>query len=639
MFARRKSAAFSATFVLLICGFAAPLQANKPTVQQALKLRPIQKGIDFDQPDADAAGKCTLQAESIGKHSGWVVRTGDGKLLRRFIDTNGDNKVDRWCYYKDGFEIYRDIDEDFNGKVDQYRWLGTAGIRWGVDHNENGTIDAWKEISAEEVSAEIVAALRTGEAQRFGRLLLTPAELKSLGLGEEQAREVRRLVERAGRDFASLARSQKAVRSNTQWLHFGATRPGIVPADTDGSRKDITVYENVVAVVETDGKHGQVPIGTLVKVDDAWRVIDLPLGTDQQHAHSLAGGFFFASARSTAAPAGGASDTGDAWKPWIARLEAVDEKLLNADAPPEQAQLNAQRADIIEKLIETLPDEQREAWIRQFADTVSAAIQSGQYPDGVQRLSRFYQQVARQSSNTKLRAYVKFRLISAEYGLRLRESTGDPKADIGKLQKQWLADLTEYVQQYPKTPDAAEAMLQLAIAEEFAGQNSAAERWYRRIATEFPDERRAEKASGALRRLNAVGKSIPLRGTTTSGKTVDLADYRGKTVLVHYWATWCEPCKAEFKTLREFYEKYKGEGFTLIGVALDNEKGSVTQYLQRAPLPWPQLYEDGGLDSRLANELGILTLPTMILVDSKGRVVNRAAHAAQLDEELTKLLK
>ena len=61
---------------------------------------------------------------------GWVVEDPRGITLRRFLDTNGDGKVDQWCYYKDGLEVYRDIDSDFNGKVDQCRWCSTAGTRW-----------------------------------------------------------------------------------------------------------------------------------------------------------------------------------------------------------------------------------------------------------------------------------------------------------------------------------------------------------------------------------------------------------------------------------------------------------------------------------------------------------------------------
>jgi len=115
--------------------FAWPLMAmaEKPTAKVALSLKPVQKDVEYDIPEAKDADKCTVEVETVGGITGWVVRTGDGQILRRFLDTNGDNKVDQWCYFKDGIEIYRDIDANFNNKSDQYRWLGTAGTRWGLE--------------------------------------------------------------------------------------------------------------------------------------------------------------------------------------------------------------------------------------------------------------------------------------------------------------------------------------------------------------------------------------------------------------------------------------------------------------------------------------------------------------------------
>lgn len=618
--------------------FAAPAGVQaKPTVAQALQLQPIQADAEYDRPTVSEAEKCTLEVESIDGKTGWVVRDEDGKLLRRFIDTNSDNKVDRWCYYREGIEVYRDIDDDFNGKADQYRWLGTAGTRWGVDKNENGTIDAWKAISAEELSAEIVAAIRQRDADRFARVLVSASELGTLELGDEQRSQLRDRIEKAQRDFASFVANQKVITKSTQWLHFGATQPGIVPAGTSGSRKDLLVYENVVAVIESDGKHGQLPIGTLVKVGDAWRAIDLP-GQAGDQASAGPSGFFFASARAASTPKAG-DDEADQWQPWIAKLEEIDQKLLKARSEADLTKLNAGRADVIERLIETLPADQRETWIKQFADTVSAAIQSGQYPEGSARLEKFYKQIEKDVRDEEICGYVKFRWISAEYGRQLRESAGDPDADIAAIQKQWLDSLSAYVADFPRTPDAAEGMLQLAIAEEFAGNESDATRWYQRIVKDFPDDRRAEKARGAITRLDSVGKPITLRGTSTSGQTVDLSRYAGSTVLVHYWATWCEPCKEDLKILAKMQEKYGSKGFRLIGVALDNDKAAVTNYLRSNPVAWPQLHEDGGLDSRLANELGVLTLPTMILVGSDGKVLNRSAHAVTLGEELGEIFK
>ena len=100
-------------------------------------------------------------------------------------------------------------------------------------------------------------------------------------------------------------------------------------------------------------------------------------------------------------------------------------------------------------------------------------------------------------------------------------------------------------------------------------------------------------------------------------------------MLVHYWATWCEPCKTDFAQLKELYAKYGKGGFTLLGVNLDNNLSEATDYLSKNRLPWSQVWEQGGLDSRLANEMGILTLPTMILVDDKGKVINRNVHITE----------
>ena len=101
-------------------------------------------------------------------------------------------------------------------------------------------------------------------------------------------------------------------------------------------------------------------------------------------------------------------------------------------------------------------------------------------------------------------------------------------------------------------------------------------------------------------------------------------------MLVDYWATWCEPSKVDLAQLKELYARYGKNGFALIGVSLDNNAGDLNEYLGKNRLPWPQLFETGGLDSRLANEMGILTLPTMILVDDKGKVVNRNIHITEL---------
>jgi thiol-disulfide isomerase/thioredoxin len=202
-----------------------------------------------------------------------------------------------------------------------------------------------------------------------------------------------------------------------------------------------------------------------------------------------------------------------------------------------------------------------------------------------------------------------------------------------------MADLNDFVADYSRSPDAAEAMLQLAIGNEFTGKEDKAIEWFGRIATEFPQSALATKATGARRRLESVGKTISLKGKTIDGRPLDLAQYSGKVALIHYWATWCEPCKQDLDTIKELQAKYGKAGFAPIGVNLDSNPQEAAQFLRSKTLPWPQLYEEGGLESRLANDLGILTLPTMILIGRDGRVLNRNISAGELETELKKQLR
>ncbi len=135
-----------------------------------------------------------------------------------------------------------------------------------------------------------------------------------------------------------------------------------------------------------------------------------------------------------------------------------------------------------------------------------------------------------------------------------------------------------------------------------------------------------------------MGRTITLTGQSPVGSSVDLARYRGKVVLIQYWATQSGQAKADMPTLKELWNKY-GRSFTIIGVSLDNSVKDLNAYLGENPLPWQQIYEEGGLDSRPANALGILTVPTMILVDQQGRVVNRNVTITELEPELKKLIR
>ncbi|MDA8744021.1 TlpA family protein disulfide reductase [Rubripirellula amarantea] len=607
--------------------------AATPSAETALKLEPVQADVDYEKVSSADAKRCVVQNIDEKNTSGWVVVGPDGSMLRRFADTNGDSKIDLWSYYKYGVEVYRDIDEDYDNKADQYRWLGTGGSRWGLDDDEDGRIDRWKQISAEEVSAELVASLRDSDPARFAAILIDESEIKSLGLGRTKTGQLTAKSGRAAKDFRELAKRQKAVGPNAKWVQFAASKPGVVPAGTDGSTKDVLVYENSVAMYEQDEKSGQLMVGTLIQVGDAWRLVELPsLSADGEAIAQTTGNFFTPGA----VRPGNAGDSamGEQTQRLVSQLEAIDQKFSTTDQKDDIEKLHAQRSDVIEALIAAAPDEtERDTWVRQLVDTLSVAVQSGQYPDGVGRLRGIARKQAGDSE--MLQAYADYEAINAEYVVRQT-----PEADFAKVQEWYLDALNGFVDRYPRTPEAARAWLQMALSKEFEDKESEALNYYKKVAANFRGTDAGEKALGAVRRLESVGQRIELEGDTMDGKTFKLSALRGKPVVIHYWATWCEPCKQDMKLLRRLQASYKRAGLQIVGVNVDGTRETASEFLKESSLPWVQLFEPGGLeDSGLAKSLGVQTLPTTLLIDAAGKVVRHNVRADELPNEIDEMLK
>jgi len=123
------------------------------------------------------------------------------------------------------------------------------------------------------------------------------------------------------------------------------------------------------------------------------------------------------------------------------------------------------------------------------------------------------------------------------------------------------------------------------------------------------------------------------------GKDLSLAQYRGKVVLVNFWATWCEPCRVEIPWLIEMQQKYSARGFTVLGIAMDEEGASVVT-------PWVQKerFDVNGSKSQMNYPIvigndaaadkfgGLLGYPTSVLVTREGKVVKRITGLISYDE-------
>jgi thiol-disulfide isomerase/thioredoxin len=613
---------------LVSVAFTAAMAVAAPTVEEALKLEPRQKGVDFDRPTSEEAQACTIQQEKLDGVTALVVRGPAGGIVRAFADTDGNRVVDRWSYFKDGLEVYREIDgDDEDTKADQSRWLTTAGSRWGIDTDGDGSLDVWQTISAEETTAEIIHALRDRDLKAFTRLLPTREDLEAAGFTGERADELAARSAAAAQDFAQLAKSQKAIGPGSTWASMLTPQaPGVLPAGNPGVDRDVTAYDNVVVLAEDGGKGAQVVVGSLVRCGNAWRPIDCPQLTGDDGRIAEMAGFFTPSLGSAGAAAAGADEQ---IRPLLAKLREIDAAMAAAD-DASRRKLAVQHVTLLQEIVAAAPVADRGFWMRQLVETVAAYVQEGLLPDGLAVL----EQLGSAADDEGLAAFVAFRLIQARYAAQMEKQGADP----AKLQDEWFDELAAFAEAHPVSPEAAEALLQLAFRDEFEGRDADAITRYNQIVNSFPDTPQARKSAGAIRRLESVGKPLPLSGTSLDGKKVSVASLKGGPVLVHFWSTDCEPCKVDLAQIRELLAKYGPQKFSCLGVAVDSDRAKLVKFLVGKPLPWPQLYEEGGLDGRLAEELGILALPTMMLLDADGNVVDRSISITELDRKIAALL-
>jgi thiol-disulfide isomerase/thioredoxin len=122
----------------------------------------------------------------------------------------------------------------------------------------------------------------------------------------------------------------------------------------------------------------------------------------------------------------------------------------------------------------------------------------------------------------------------------------------------------------------------------------------------------------------------PLVLPRVGGGSVALADFRGRPLLINYWATWCPPCVAEMPLLDDFARRQGETGIAVVGIAMDDPE-RVAEFLTRVPVGYPNLLEPGSPDDssvQLGNRRSVL--PFSVLADAEGRVL--ATHAGSFDE-------
>ncbi len=207
-------------------------------------------------------------------------------------------------------------------------------------------------------------------------------------------------------------------------------------------------------------------------------------------------------------------------------------------------------------------------------------------------------------------------------------------------------------------PDSLEDNFRLGSILEIANQHKELLKVFEKLEERYPDnyhvlneiariheklgnsELAAEYSKKADPMAELVGKVIPdFSATDLDGKPISLQQYRGKVVLLDFWAVWCPPCIVEMPNVKKVYEKYKDQGFDIIGVSLDTDETRLRNYLKENDISWRQIFSGQRWNSPLAEQYHIRAISAPWLIARDGTLISREARGVKLERLVVEALK
>lgn len=631
--------AWAALFCLGFVSSRAKALESRSELNKMLGFKPTQSGVDYDIP----TGKAEIEACRVEKindpkgNVGYILRDGQGRILRKFSDTNGKRgadghpHLDQWSYFKDGFEVYRENDLNEDNLIDECRWLNAGGTR--IAEIKESKIVAWKRLSAEEAAKVLTQALATHDSALVNTVLVQAEELSELGLPKGLIAQTRAAQTDREKKLKELFQRLVATgwSAETTLINFEGKLPHAIPSDPAlGLKDDILLYENAMIFAGApDGKDtakiAYLNTSDLIRIGDVWKFLDLPAATDPEKPSPMAARDGVRAWVFRAEQAGHAPANDPAFDEAVAAVARHDEAGAPDpnDDPDGFIRFQLKRNQLLGKVVDRAKNAaDKLAYEKQRIDCVVAMYQTGKYPEGRDNLEKLI------ALGGKLGSYAAFRKLSADNAIESEK----PGVNLLKVQEAFIRKIEDFLKRYKESDETPDALFQLAVVREFNNEESEARDAYGRLAREFGSTETGKKAAGALRRLDLVGKKIELAGEGPNGP-VEISKLRGKSVLIVFWSAAIDSGRHDLKELIKLREKHSGQ-LEIVSVNLDNDLEQRDRYLKSTPLPWPQIHEPKGTDGKLADEFGIFSLPTMILVGPDGKVLNRNLRAPLEVEKL-----
>jgi peroxiredoxin len=218
------------------------------------------------------------------------------------------------------------------------------------------------------------------------------------------------------------------------------------------------------------------------------------------------------------------------------------------------------------------------------------------------------------------------------------------QADLAPELKEFDALLAKHKGE--KTDDVAQILMMKGVVyQQVMNDKAKGEAVMEQLQKEFPDSKQARmlKEQAAAKKLRGSlvdGAKFPdFEVNDTAGKPLSIANYKGKVVLIDFWATWCGPCVHELPNVIKAYDAYHSKGFEIIGISLDKDEQKLASFTKDKNMAWRQYFDGLVWQNKLAMKYGINSIPAAFLLDGQGTIIGHDLLGEALDQAIAKALE